>query len=111
MPRGRPKRWEFEPEPMVRVVVYLERQALEDLELLVKWRGLGNNRSEVVRAAIQAALAHHASHVIRLRSRAERQRREREELERALTMTSEDRDWANRQAVIADAVKIALEDD
>jgi Arc/MetJ-type ribon-helix-helix transcriptional regulator len=111
MPRGRPKRWEFEREPMVRVVVYLERQVLEDLELLVRWRGLGKTRSEIVRAAIRSALAHHATHVIRLRNRAQRQRREREELERALTMTPEDRDWANRQAVIAEAVSISSEGD
>lgn len=108
MPRGYP---EFEREPMVRVVVYLERQALEDLELLVRWRGLGNTRSEIVRDAIWSALAYHARQVIRLRQRAERQRREREELQRALTMTPEDRDWADRQALVAEAVSIASEGD
>ena len=111
MPRGHPKRWEIEREPLIRVVVYLERHALEDLELLVRWRGLGKTRSEIVRAAVRSALAHHATHVIRLRNRAERQRREREELERALSMTPEDRDWADRRAVVAEAVSIALRDD
>jgi Arc/MetJ-type ribon-helix-helix transcriptional regulator len=111
MPRGYPKKFELEREPLVRVVVYLERRALEDLELLVRWRGLGRSRSEIVRDAVRSALAHHASHVIRLRRRQQRQRLERDQLALVASMTPEDRDWAAREQLVGDAIDIATQDD
>ena len=63
------------PEPRIRVVVYLDRAALEDLEDLIHYRHGHNSRSAVVREAIMWLRAKEAGWLLRA-ERAAAKRRE-----------------------------------
>lgn len=112
MPKGIPKRvtdaWERDQaEPMVRVVVYLKRRAIEDLELLMRYRHDVRSRSEVVREAVLALRAREAAFLMRARDNDERRRRKAAELERP----REERDRVAASELVAEAVAIARQAD
>jgi len=107
MPRGYPKKFELLDEPMIRVVVYLDRRTLEDLEFLVEHRLGGSSRSAVVRRAIEREIVKHADLILRARWREERLRREADELARARELSAEDRERRARQELVSEALEIA----
>jgi len=116
MPRGIPRRvsdaWEAEEAaPLVRVVVYLERQAVADLELLMRYRHGVTSRSQIVREAVLAMRAREAVYLVRARAQEERRRREVADLEAALALPREERDRAESEAVVAQALAIAQQGD
>jgi hypothetical protein len=93
-------------EPRIRVVVYLEPRALEDLELLVRYGRGPHTRSAIVREAIDWLRAKEAAWLLGYRRQAERRQRERDELDAARKLPREDRDRNDRERVIAQAVAI-----
>jgi hypothetical protein len=108
MPRGIPRRvsdaWEAEQAaPMVRVVVYLERRAIEDLQLLVRYRHGAGSRSEIVREAVLAMRAREAAYLVRARRWEERRRREAAERD----CSRSERDQLAELELVAEAVRIA----
>jgi hypothetical protein len=111
MPRGYPKKFELRDEPLVRVVVYVEPHALEQLQLLVRYRFGPRSRSAIVRQAITSELARHAAMIIRYRRRQEREQREAAELQRATELSVEERVERDRGVTVSDALAIVREAD
>jgi hypothetical protein len=107
MPRGRARKFELVDEPLVRVVVYLERRTLEDLAILARHRFGGVSRSALVRQAVDREVVRHADLVLRARWREARVQREAEQLARARELSAEDRERRARQELVSDALKIA----
>lgn len=112
MPKGIPRRvsdaWERErAAPLVRVVVYLERSAIEDLELIMRYRHGVGSRSQVVREAVMAMRAREAAYLARARAQRERRRQEAADLEAARSSTREERERASTEELVAGAVAIA----
>ena len=91
----------------VRVVVYLDRAALEDLELLVGYRHGVSSRSEVVRQAVMWLRAKEAAWLLRARSYERHQAARLAEDERARKLSREERERVDEQAAIAEAVRLA----
>lgn len=116
MPKGIPRRvsdaWEREQAaPLVRVVVYLERRAVEDLELLMRYRHGVASRSQAVREAVLAMRAREAAYLVRARGQEERRRQEAAELEAARSLSREERERAGTECLVAEALAIAREAD
>jgi Arc/MetJ-type ribon-helix-helix transcriptional regulator len=109
MPRGLPSRITAEAgrrSQLVRVVVYLERGALEDLELLIRDRDPWASRSEIVRQAVSWLRARRAADLVRLRAaQAHRAARAAEE-QRALAISRQDRDQEQAADLVADALAL-----
>lgn len=97
--------------PLVRVVVYLELAALEDLELLVRYRRGGATRSAVVREAIDWLRARHAAWLIRAKRQERVQARRAAEDARAVAITGADRDRIAVEQLVDQALAIAREGD
>lgn len=74
-------RRDYEPEQLVRVVVYLPQRAIEDLELLRLYRHGRESRSQVVREAVMWLRAREAAWILSQRRAQAKRERERAELE------------------------------
>jgi hypothetical protein len=89
------------------VTVWLDRKAVEDLQLLARYRHGEASRSATVRRAVEWLLAKEAAWLTRER-RAEQLRQDAAaELRRALALPRDERERLDREATIAGAVKIA----
>jgi hypothetical protein len=97
--------------PLVRVVVYLELTALEDLELLVHYRRGGSTRSAIVREAISWLRAREAAWLIRAKHQERVQARRAAEDARALAIARADRDRIAVEQLVDQALAIAREGD
>jgi hypothetical protein len=97
--------------PLVRVVVYLELVALEDLELLVRYRRGGSTRSAIVREAIGWLRAREAAWLIRAKRQEELQARRATEDARAVAIARADRDRMAVEQLVDQAVVIVREGD
>jgi hypothetical protein len=97
--------------PLVRVVVYLELTALEDLELLVHYRRGGSTRSAIVREAISWLRAREAAWLIRTKRQQQLQTRRAAEDARALAMARADRDRIAVEQLVDQALAIVRDDD
>jgi hypothetical protein len=73
------------------VVVWLDEAALEDLELLVRYRHGGQSRSAVVRGAVDWLRAKEAGWLMRSRHQAQLRAQEAAELEAALSAPERER--------------------
>jgi hypothetical protein len=94
----------------VQVRLTLDLAAVEDLELLVRYRHGVTSRSAIVREAIDWLRSKEAAWLIRAR-RAEAQRLERRtELDRARSLPREERDRLDAQAQLDEALRIARGD-
>jgi hypothetical protein len=111
MARGVPKRvTERSEAPLVRVVVYVDQGALEDLELLVRYRFGPRSRSAVVREAIGWLRAKEASWLLeaRRRARVDRERADREAVE--ASRPREERERLEAEEAVASALAMARSD-
>jgi metal-responsive CopG/Arc/MetJ family transcriptional regulator len=110
MPVGTPRRVSDEfgrRGELVRVTVWLQRGALEDLEVLCRYHYGDRRRSEVVRRAVTALLAREAVQVMRGHE-VERRRAERAAEEaRAVAVAREDRDVVDQEHELEQALSIA----
>lgn len=97
--------------PLVRVVVYLELTAVEDLELLVRYRRGGSTRSAIVREAISWLRAREAAWLIRAKRQKQLQARRAAEDARAATIARADRDRMAVEQLVDQATAIAREAD
>lgn len=108
MPSGYPEKFELHPAPLVRVVVYLEQRALEDLELIARHRHGPRSRSQIVREAIDWQLAKEAGWLLGARRQRARRRREAAELAAARELPREVRDDLAREQLV-DEARAAIE--
>jgi hypothetical protein len=102
------------PPDRVRVVVYLDRRALEDLALIVAHRHGAEGpwtRSAVVRRAVAWYLAKEADWLVRQRRAEQLRRRQTEELEALRAIPREERERLHREQLIRLAVAIATDQD
>jgi hypothetical protein len=110
MPTGVPRRVTEEHArrgELVRVVVLLERGALEDLEVLCRHHYGAETRSAVVRRAVGLLLAREALQVVRGHD-VDRRRAERAAEEaRALVVSRELRDEQRAAATVEGALRVA----
>jgi len=97
-----------EPE-RVRVVLLLDRDALADLDLMIRYRLGPRSRSELVREAISWWRAKNAAWIIRAHAIDERRARLAAEEERAILVARADRDREAAQITLEDARRIAGE--
>lgn len=95
--------------PLVRVVVYLERAAIEDLELIRRYRHGPQSRSEVVREAVSWLRAKEARWLLGARRQAERREREAAELQAARERSWEQREREALDVMCTEAVEVARE--
>jgi hypothetical protein len=88
----------------VRVTVVLERSAVEDLEVMVRYRHRGATRSDVVRHAVMWLRAKEAVWLLRIKASEERAARLAEEERRRLAFDRAERDRQQVEASVSDAV-------
>lgn len=110
MPRGTPRRVTDEHQrrgELVRVVLRLERGAVEDLEVLCRHHYGDRSRSAAVRRAVEWLLAREAAQVVRAHE-LDRRRAEREAEEaRAIALSRARRDEERAAATLDGALTIA----
>lgn len=110
MPRGLPRRASEEAarrSQLVRVSVRLELGALEDLELLMRYRHPGLSRAAVIREAVTWLRAREAASLVRYRDVDDRRRRRAREEARALALSRQERDQGDAADRLAAALAIA----
>jgi len=91
---------------LVRVHLVLKREALEDLERLVRYRHGGRSRSEVVREAISWLRAKEAAWLLRARRQEELQAKALAELEAARGMGAIERQRLREEEALSAALRI-----
>lgn len=91
---------------LVRIHLVLDREALEDLERLMRFRHGEVSRSEVVREAIRWLRAKEASWLLRARHQEELQERRRAELEAARGMGAIERERLAEEETLRRALLI-----
>jgi hypothetical protein len=114
MPRGIPKpvTEEFDRRgERVRVVVWLDRGQVEDLELLLRHRRRVRTKSAAVREAVAWLLAREAATLVRWRDADERRQRREAEERWAIEVAREERERCEAQAVLDEALWIAKRTD
>jgi hypothetical protein len=95
----------------VRVVVVLDRAALEDLEVMVRHRHRGASRSEVVGHAVMWLRAKEATWLLRIKAAEERAARLAEEERRRVAFDRGEWERVKEEASVADAVQWVTGDD
>ncbi|HWE07808.1 MAG TPA: hypothetical protein VG325_00545 [Solirubrobacteraceae bacterium] len=90
--------------PLVRVVVWLDAAALEDLELLARYRHGGQSRSAVVRGAVDWLRAKEAAWL--MRSRRQHELRAQEAAELAQALSAPERERLEAEALLDAAIDV-----